>query len=118
MTPIRTFRGQSGGWHAHFDGHTTTVGGYKTREDARERLTQLAAAALEYHHRIYLVVCANGQVLVVRWLLDGWVVEECSRQHPVAAPCRWVKYQSHLEAIQTARNIARSRGGVAWESLA
>lgn len=114
---IRTARGPSGGWHAHFDGHTTTAGGFRTRSEARAHLLRLAADALE-HHQVHLLCCADGSVLTVRWLVDGWTVQECSPRHRVAVPCGWVRHPTLQQAMEVAREEARRRGGVSWESTA
>lgn len=114
---IKVLRGPSGGWHARFDGRTITFGGFRTRSEARLHLLRLAADALE-HHQVRLLACANGSVLVVRWLVDGWVVEECSPCRAVAAPCQWVRYRTIQEALTVAHEEAQRRGGTAWESMA
>jgi len=114
---IKVLRGPSGGWHARFDGYQTTAGGFRTRTEAKRRLLRLAADALE-HHQLHVLACANGAVLVVRWLVDGWVVEECSQRRAVASPCQWVRYQTAREALAAAREETKRRGGIAWESTA
>lgn len=90
------------------------LGCYPTREEATRAAAERLERCMSAHRVLVLIGTRRGHVLLIRWYVDGYVVEKI-RPGLEGADSQSAPFDSVFDALGHARRLAELLGGLDWE---